>query len=456
MDKRMNRKRMDHKGLDHEGMDQKGMGHRVSSGPVRGPARQRGAVLVLVAVGMLAIIGMAGLALQSGHLFVNKTHLQNALDAAALSAAKTLNNDGTVETAIAAGQEAFENHRAPATGTSTFLERQMRDSSYTLAFAFSATLDPFTPGATETGDPPATFVRASATDFTMDTWLANVLPGVGDEQDIGGTAVAGPAPIDPANTCDVLPLLMCAPDPNAVDRDCSDEGGSDEGECFGWEGGDKEVCLKEADGGHQGSACPDALQQGNFHLLRLGGPGANIVRDALAGGYSGCVALGQTAPTQPGNIAGPVHQGLNTRFGDYQGGGMNRADYPPDTVTNEAPGPVDGTCTGFCYDQYVADQLAGNYDNPPPDAGDGVPDRRKVAAAIGDCRDLPGGATQVPVIGIGCFFLTRKAGIPPLKEVYGQLVGDCQADGNIAAGPLPGGSLRYRIVLYKDPDSRDS
>ena len=109
------------------------------------------------------------------------------------------------------------------------------------------------------------------------------------------------------------------------------------------------------------------MQQGNFHLLRLEGPGANIVREALAGGYSGCVAVGETAPTQPGNIAGPVHQGLNTRFGDYQGGGMSRADYPPDTVTTEAPGSPDGTCTGFCYDQYVDRQHNGPYDNPPPD-----------------------------------------------------------------------------------------
>ena len=77
----------------------------------------------------------------------------------------------------------------------------------------------------------------------MDTWLANVLPGVGDQQDIGGTAVAGPVPIDPANTCDVLPLLMCAPTPTDPDKDCSD------GRCFGWPGGDKEVCLKEADAG---------------------------------------------------------------------------------------------------------------------------------------------------------------------------------------------------------------
>lgn len=422
------------------GMDHKGMGHWVSLGRVRGPARQRGAVLVLVAVGMLAIIGMAGLALQSGHLFVNKTHLQNALDAAALSAAKTLNSDGTVAQAIAAGKTAFEKHRAPATGNSTFLERQMRDSSYTLIIEASATLKPFT--ATTT--PPATFVRARATGFSMDTWLANMLPGVGGQQSIGGTAVAGPVPIDPANTCDVLPLLMCPPIPTHPDKDCSD------GQCFGWPGGDKEVCLKVGSGSAE---CPQN-QQGNFQVLRLAGSGASDVRDLLAGGSFGCVAVGATVETKPGNNAGPLDQGLNTRFGDYQGG-MNRDDYPPDTVTREAPG-LPGRCTGFCYDQYVNRQRNGPYDNPPPPpaANDGVPDRRKVAVPIGDCRNMGGGTENVPVIGIGCFFLTRK--VTSQNEVYGQLIGDCQADGPIATTPPPAGSLLHKIVLYKDPDSRDS
>ena len=90
-----------------EGPAHNGTWHR----DVRGPRQQRGAVLVLVAIGMLAIIGMAGLALQSGHLFVNKTQLQNALDAAALSAAKKLKDGGAVADATAAGRTTFEKYQ---------------------------------------------------------------------------------------------------------------------------------------------------------------------------------------------------------------------------------------------------------------------------------------------------------------------------------------------------------
>ena len=51
---------------------------------------QRGAVIVLVAIGMGALILTAGLALDMGHAFLNKTRLQNTVDAAALAAAKEL------------------------------------------------------------------------------------------------------------------------------------------------------------------------------------------------------------------------------------------------------------------------------------------------------------------------------------------------------------------------------
>ena len=53
------------------------------------PRRQEGSVSVLM-VFALAVIGMmAALALDGGHMMLNKTRLQNAVDAAALSGAKT-------------------------------------------------------------------------------------------------------------------------------------------------------------------------------------------------------------------------------------------------------------------------------------------------------------------------------------------------------------------------------
>ena len=65
---------------------------------------QRGAVVVLVAVAMTALIMMAGLALDMGHAFLNKSRLQNTVDAAALAAAKRLDETGS--TALATAQKA--------------------------------------------------------------------------------------------------------------------------------------------------------------------------------------------------------------------------------------------------------------------------------------------------------------------------------------------------------------
>jgi len=52
--------------------------------------RERGSTLVLVVIGMLALLAMAGLALDTAHVLLNKSRLQSALDAAALAAAKAL------------------------------------------------------------------------------------------------------------------------------------------------------------------------------------------------------------------------------------------------------------------------------------------------------------------------------------------------------------------------------
>jgi len=56
----------------------------------------RGAVLVMVAVGMLALLGFAGLALDSGRGYLHKLRMTRAVDAAALTGARTLRAGSTV------------------------------------------------------------------------------------------------------------------------------------------------------------------------------------------------------------------------------------------------------------------------------------------------------------------------------------------------------------------------
>lgn len=58
--------------------------------------RRRGAMLVLVAVMMALILGMAAFAVDVGFIVTNKTRLQSAADAAALAGASTLVEDVTV------------------------------------------------------------------------------------------------------------------------------------------------------------------------------------------------------------------------------------------------------------------------------------------------------------------------------------------------------------------------
>src|SRR5688572_27262941 len=118
--------------------------------------RERGTVVVMVAIGLLALLAMAGLALDSGHVILNKSRLQNTVDAAALSAAKVLDDTESEAQATAAAQAVFD---ANAAG---HLELARVMSGADIQVTFSNTLDPWAPGTT-----PAYYVRVAADNFTM-------------------------------------------------------------------------------------------------------------------------------------------------------------------------------------------------------------------------------------------------------------------------------------------------
>jgi hypothetical protein len=66
------------------------------------------------------------------------------------------------------------------------------------------------------------------------------------------------------------------------------------------------------------------------------------LRRNLAAGVNWCISPGSIVWSEPGQNSGPVRQGLNTRFGEYNGGNVNSTDHPPDTNIKE----------GITYAQY--------------------------------------------------------------------------------------------------------
>lgn len=404
--------------------------------------KQKGAVGILVIVGMIALLAMTGLALDGGHAMLNKTRLQNAVDAAALSGAKELDLTGSDVFQARAAVEAMFGANGTSVGNKEMGEAYA-DGTIQLEVQFSATLDPFVPGTI-----PAEYVRVRARNFRMPAWFSAIV-GV-TEKVVAATAVAGPSPT--INTaCNIAPMMVCG-DPDAGPP------------FWGYSEGEPDVLKTSSNDSEVGP--------GNFQLIRLGdSTGGADIREAMAGGYDGCTSSGDIVETEPGNTVGPVVQGINTRFGIYDGPmGGTESEYPPDVITGQ-PSPlvsydssVDQIYQGttpvesdldlsYNYEQYQTALGLHAYDNPPPV---GKYQRREMALPIGNCSGTINGSGDVPVLGFGCFFLLQEAQQKGNEShVYGQFIEDCIAGGQPGPAPIDGPGL-YIIQLYKDPDSPDA
>ncbi len=275
------------------------------------------------------------------------------------------------------------------------------------------------------------------------------------EKTVAATAVAGPSPTI-REACNIAPMMVCG-DPAA---------GAENN--WGYEFGQPDVLKK-------GSAGNPEIGPGNFQLIRLGdNTGAADLRLAMAGKYDGCAVTGEPVETEPGNTVGPVAQGLNTRFGDYQGPMRGeQATYPPDVITQQPAtelfyddvsdtitegngGPVVSSAAdlGYNYSDYNIALAAGvgSFDNAPPI---GKYLRRVMALPIGDCSETTNGQGQVPVLGFGCYFLLQETRMGNDPEVFGQFIESCNSGGVPGAAPGDSPGL-YIIQLYRDPDSPDS
>lgn len=424
------------------------------------PHRQRGAVMPLVVIALLALIGITALALDGAHVVLNKARLQSALDAAALSAAKVLDQTNSTTQATAAADSVFTLNATPypeltrAVGT-----------GLTMSTQYSSTLIPFTAGTT-----PAKFVRTQITGFSTVMSLAAVL-GL-SSINVGGSAVAGPSP-SINQVCDIVPIMLCASSAAPAPL-------------YGYSV-DQILGLKKVpSSGAQGTD----LGPGNYNLLALDSVGAATVRSNFGGSFSACATTGQPVTTEPGVAAGPVAEGLNTRFNDFSGPMRGtQAQYPPDvigcpnaanctssqtqltwqTCNNNQSGCTESVQQGSganaitvttasqispsaaSWAGYNARAAAGAYDTAPPT---GHFQRRVVAVPLGDCSAAVNGRGSVNVLGFACVFFLQPVQ-QSTGQIFAQIVSSCDAHGQV--GPGAGtGPLPHKIQLYKSAGSPDS
>jgi hypothetical protein len=409
---------------------------------------------VLVVIALASILLMGALALDGGHMLVNKTRLQNAVDAAALSGAKTLLMVAGTPGAASQAQTAARNTltaNANATGNNELATAIGGNIAGFATVELSASVyGPFSfPGPAN-----AKYVRVSVPSYPLDGFLWGVYQTIGNggAKFVAAVATAGPSPTAP---CDVAPLMVCG-DPAQYNPGA--------GNFWGYHFGDLQV-LKTAAGNNS------PIGPGNFQLLDFGA-GANAVKEALAGGISQCSS--DTVKTKPGNTVGPAIQGLNTRFGQYSGG-LKAADYPPDLVTNfnspelkyddsEVPPRVEhqnlpvtssngdlSTTSGALldYNDWLQSSAACAAGSGSGCQSGGAFERRMLKIVIGQCSGTDGGTSTIPVLGYGCYFVLQPADQQGNSaQIFGQFVKQCEGDN--VSGPTPWIDTGPQVIqLYK-------
>lgn len=428
-------------------------------------SRQRGVVIPIVVIGLLALLAVAGLALDGSHALANKTRMQNTADAAALAAAKVLDQTQDTGQATAAANNMF------AINADGIGNHELNDAydagDITVTVQYSTTVNPFVPGS-----PDGPFVRVIATGFDTQTTLSRVLNFT--EISTPATAVAGPSgPLGSGNgaeVCDIAPIAVCTGDlPNPPDQNAL-------------------RVLKPNPGVH------DDVGPGNYKMLRMGCTGDACLRENMAGMNESCATVNQTVETEPGVSSGPVSQGFNTRFYKYQGAGLNSTDYPPDEYITEQGAEQLKACadsdtptqegiylTGsegnsYCqgYDPTLAPwsteevtsatEINYNYNDyqtdPSTPLAGGLPNRRLLIFPTISCDGDETGQSTLTVTGFACFFMLQSLPVGQADgagQIFGQYITECDVNGsggiNPGGGPSP---LLYKIQLYKDPDSGDS
>jgi len=359
---------------------------------------ERGSILAVSAVGMVAILMAVGLAVDISHLYLVGTELQNGADASALAGASALNSysDGITK-AVDRAVVAMNNYEF--NGTSATINRE--------DVRFAVNLSAFDGGGTGMSEADAAaapanirFVQVTVPPKSVSIFFATLalagsplVSGGGNSVDLTRRAVAGQS-VALNLFCNIAPFSVVQDDvtgaPLNVNPECPNQTVFTPGCTY--------VFRLSSGGGGNGNGNGNGgggISAGNYLILALGGDrGGADVRRRLGLGSDSCHTIGETVSTEPGITAGPVRQGINTRFDIYQGGGLDPADFPPDTNIMQT----------ITYAEFAN----GNPSQAPTHPG--VPDRRVIIIPIINKSEYDPGRDEVRIAKFAAFFLKTEVG----------------------------------------------
>jgi len=167
---------------------------------------QRGAIAIIVAISLAALVGFVGLALDVGHLFITKTELQDAADACALAATKELTCDTAAGPCAASYLENGENAGIAVAARNRVGFQGTLVAIATADVRFSTTFTPNSNYLSRTGgaDPASRYVMCIARRNGIAPWFMQVV-GAGNNN-VDAFAVATLAP---SQTNCAVPLGVC-------------------------------------------------------------------------------------------------------------------------------------------------------------------------------------------------------------------------------------------------------
>lgn len=382
---------------------------------------QRGAVAIIVALSIAVLIGMIGLAVDLGRMFVIKTELQNAADACALAAARELDGiSGAKQRADAAGA---------LVGTRNEINFQGESAPITEAsLSYSDSLSPNSAYNRSISDADAKFAMCTASRPDIGMLFMGVL-GFGD-QTVNAYAVATLAP---GQTTCAIPIGICTPT-GVPGTPPAPKWGLEVGQ---WYGGKFNTTQ---------STCQTGTTTGNFNWIDFSPPngGANELKDILEG-VGQCQLPDVGTPVGQTGMNNGLRAAWNSRFGvyglglnighatnippDFTGIAYTNANFPSGFSTETWPTATPGTkpnafngspATGSTHNYETASANREPYQsgNPSNANGTALPStgspshtengqqRRIAIAPIVDCQSLcASSSTTVPILDYACVMM---------------------------------------------------